>query len=82
MSEEIIDENNVDPNEGKEVSKICTYTITVTKYTDGSQNMLRVNDGYHPLELLGLMDFTSREIVEQMNGNIKPDVIKRQVIVD
>jgi len=43
--------------------------------------MSRKNDGFNPLELIGLADFISWEVREQMLGRIVPDTIKREVVV-
>ena len=69
-------------NSEKKVVFVKTYTITVTHFEDGTQSMERVNDGFNPLELLGISDFIGQEIKEQIQGKIKPDTITRQVVVD
>ena len=61
---------------------IVVKSYTVTHFEDGSQSMKRVNDGFNPLELLGVSDFIGQEIKEQIQGKIKPDTITRQVVVD
>jgi len=55
---------------------------TITQYEDknGHTHLERVNDGFTPIELLGLVLFLKTEIFEQMKGTIKPDVIKRTVV--
>lgn len=61
------------------MEKIKKYTI---KYKIGKeQNTIeRINDGFSAAELLGLLEMTQLEILEQMRGIIKPDIIKRKVI--
>lgn len=59
-----------------------TYTVVVNHFEDGSQGMERRNDGFNPLELIGIADFISMEVREQIMGRIKPDTIKREVVVD
>ena len=51
-------------------------------YEDGTKQMQRTNDGFNPLELLGICNLASIEIREQICGNIKPEVIKRNVITN
>ena len=51
------------------------YTIEY----DGKK-LSRKNDGFHLLELLGLLEKIQLEILQQMAGSIKPEVIKRQVV--
>ena len=66
----------------KKVIKKKVYTIEVKIYSDGTSNMKRTCDGFHFYELLGILDFTRDEILEQIKGTIKPDIIERRVIVD
>ena len=56
------------------------YIITLKEEDNGTTTLHRTNDGFNPLELLGLMELIQSEAIEQMAGKIKPDVIKRQVI--
>jgi hypothetical protein len=58
-----------------------TYTILLVLYEDGSNMMKRTNDGFEPLELMGIVDFIKLEIREQILGNLKVDVIKREKII-
>jgi len=60
--------------------KIQKFTITLEHKENGEKQMSRCNDGFTPLELLGLLDFSAREIIEQMRGVIKPDIVKREII--
>jgi hypothetical protein len=59
--------------------KIKTYTVTL-EYRDEKFSMIRRNDGFDPLELLGLAELISKEVREQMQEVIKPDVITREVV--
>ena len=59
-----------------------TYTFTIEKYEDGCRAMIRHNDGFTALELLGICSMISREIIDQQEGRIKPDIIKRNFIED
>jgi len=45
-------------------------------------NIRRINNGFSSLELLGLCFHTALDIMMQMGGDIKPKVIKRQVVED
>ena len=65
-----------------EIIKINTYTIIEQIYDDGSKRLKRVNDGYEPIYLLGLLEWTQKEIIKQMEGMIKPDIIERNVVED
>ena len=61
--------------------KLKKYTIIVKYYGDKSE-MERKNYGFNPLELLGVLEFSQREIMEQIQGKIQPEVIKRKVVKD
>ena len=56
------------------------YTLEVERKEDGSISMRSTNEGFNPLELLGMLAFKMNETRKQMIGEIKPDVIKRTVI--
>lgn len=57
------------------------YTITLEE-KDEKDVMKRINDGFSPIELIGILEFAQLEILQQMGGVIKPDVIKRKVVVE
>lgn len=61
-------------------TKKKTYIIECFTSKDGVTTMSRKIDGFTPLELLGVLELTRSEILAQMRGEIKPDIIKRQVI--
>jgi len=65
----------------KKVVATKIYTVKVEHFDDGSQNMERRNDGFNPLELIGVADFIALEVREQIMGRLKPDTIKREVVV-
>lgn len=65
----------------KKVVKTKTFTVTLNHYDDGSHSMIRRNDGFEALELLGVADFIALEVREQIIGRIKPDVVKREAVV-
>lgn len=67
--------------EEKKVLVTKTYTVTVQHFDDGTQNMNRRNDGFNAIELIGLADFIALEVREQIMGRLKPDTIKREVVV-
>jgi len=66
----------------RKILKESTYTFKVTHYEDGKIGIRRINDGFDPFALLGILDFTRGEIVQQIKGEFKPDVVKREVVVD
>lgn len=57
------------------------YTVTVQHFEDGTRDMCRRNDGFNPLELIGVADLIALEVREQIMGRLKPDTIKREVVV-
>lgn len=65
----------------KEVLKVKIWTIKLTEYSDGSSILERTNDGFRPHELLGLTEQMKQEILKQIQGKLKPTVIKRKVIL-
>ena len=56
------------------------YTIVVSIDEKGKQTMRRINKGFSAIELLGTLELTKSEILEQIKGTIKPDVINRQIV--
>ncbi len=66
--------------EKKKALKVKKWTVSLTEFTDGTSKMERTNDGFTPLELMGLSDFIKLEVRNQMLGIIKPDIIERKVI--
>ena len=62
----------------EEIKKTKTqiYTIEVITDENGMQEVHRTNDGFNPMELLGMMKFVLMEI----EGSIKPTKITRNVV--
>lgn len=60
---------------------IKTYTIKV-EMTNDKNILTRTNDGFNSYELLGILENLQLDILSQMAGTIKPDIIKREVISD
>ncbi len=58
-----------------------SYTITIEEL-ENSYSMTRTNDGFTPIELLGILEFSQQEILKQMAGELKPEKIKRKVVVE
>ena len=67
--------------EEKKVLVVKKWTITETTFEDGTRKMQRTNDGFNPLELIGITDFISWEVREQILGRIVPDTVKCEVVV-
>lgn len=60
-----------------------SYTISIGK-EDGKWVMTRTNDGFDVLQLMGILDFTSRELQEMISGRVALNIDKvvRQVLAD
>ena len=61
---------------------VVKEVIEIIDYSDGSSVMNRTNDGFCALELLGLLSKTQKDVIEQMEGLIKPTLVNRTLIVD
>lgn len=55
------------------------YFIKVSDVDDKLRER-RLNIGFNPYELMGILEHIQLEILEQMAGKIKPDEIKRTLI--
>jgi hypothetical protein len=60
-----------------------TYTIEVEE-KDGMTTMTRINDGFNALELLGILELTQQDIVNQIKDSEESDidVVKREIVED
>jgi len=56
------------------------YLVVMDKDEQGRNVLRRTNDGFSPIELLGLCSLLQFEIVEQMRGAMRPDEVKREVV--
>jgi len=59
------------------------YTITIED-KDGVKKMTRRNDGFNALELLGILELTQQDIVNQIRDSEESDidVVKREIVED
>jgi hypothetical protein len=64
----------------KQVISKRKWTIEHITFNDGSTALSRINDGFNAFELMGLLELSKDDIINQMKGNVKPEVIKRKVI--
>lgn len=55
------------------------YTIEMTD-DGGFVTISAENDGFTALELIGLFEHRKEDIIRQMRGEIRPDVITRKVV--
>ena len=57
------------------------YTVEHITYNDGTTAMSRINDGFTAFELMGILEYSKDEIINQIKGNINPETVKRKVIL-
>ena len=62
--------------------KNSIYTIERIVAEDGTVTIRRINDGFHSVELLGYLTMAQKDVMDQIQGIFKPDVITRTAIVD
>ena len=69
---------------GKEYDVKATKTYTITrKILEGDHDLLvRRNDGFTSLELMGQLAEIQFEVYEQMKGTLRPSIVKIEVIED
>ena len=56
------------------------YMLVAEENGDDSTKIQSSNDGFQSTELLGILYWKIHDILKQMSGEFKPDVIKRNVI--
>lgn len=65
----------------KESAKENLKKYTIETYEQNGENiMAKCNDGFNAMELLGIMEVSKEDIINQIKGFVKPDIIKRTVI--
>ena len=57
------------------------YTI-VLEEKDGKNTMIRTNDGFNAIELLGILESVQQDIINQMRGAEESEIhfVKRQIV--
>jgi ribosome modulation factor len=58
------------------------YNMKVTATEDGKLNITRNNDGFTAFEILGVLRHSENDVLDQIAGKIKPDLVQRTVVVD
>jgi len=56
------------------------YVIKEERLPDGRLRVTRTCQGFNSFELLGHLTYAISEIIQQMKGIMKPDIIKRRVV--
>ena len=73
--------DKVETTKEKKVTSVKKWVIIQKIFEDGTSQMERTNDGFNSLELIGISDFISWEVREQILGRIVPDTIKRKAVI-
>jgi hypothetical protein len=63
----------------KKIIKKQKWIVEFILYNDGTTEMKRTNVGFNALDLIGVLELSKDDIINQIKGNVKPDVIKRKV---
>ena len=58
-----------------------TFVLTVIYDDDEVLKFNSKNDGFGALELAGIMAWKTNDIYDQLRGSIKPDLVKRELVV-
>ena len=62
--------------EGSKDLKIqAYYTTSYIRYGNGAYECNRTNNGMTPHEIVGLLEDNKLDVLDQMHGRIKPDII-------
>ena len=64
----------------QKIAKENTYSIKHITYEDGSSHLIRENNGFNPFELLGYLEHAQLEIMQEIAGVLKPDVVERKFV--
>lgn len=59
---------------------IKSWTITEEIDDEGVSWIRRVNDGFSVYELLGIAEYTKLDLIEQIQHQINPENVIRQVV--
>ena len=59
---------------------LAKYTIEAYKDEDGQGVVERTNEGFNAFELLGHLMVVQDDILDQIKGLVKPDIVKRKVV--
>ena len=64
----------------KQIIKKKKWVVEHITYNNGTTQLSRTNDGFNPFELIGVLEISKDDIIEQIKGNVKPNVIIRKLI--
>jgi hypothetical protein len=66
--------------EEKKVVRKQSWNITIEHYDDGTCQLIRTNDGFNAIELLGLTTNAQYDIMQQLRGQVQVDNVIRNVV--
>ena len=66
---------NVDVQEGDKL-----HFIRIRTNKDGALEVQRIAHNFSAIELLGYMEQAQLDILEQIRGNIKPEIVERKIL--
>jgi hypothetical protein len=64
------------------VVRKAVYTIEFLVYSDDTTTINRTAENFSAFELIGILELSKEDIVKQIKGEIKPDIVTRKVIVN
>ena len=64
----------------KQIISKRKWIVEHITYNDGTTAISRTNDGFNAYELMGVLELSKDDIINQIKGNVKPEIIKRKVI--
>ena len=73
-------ETEIELFDNRKIVKVKKYEFKIIHYSNGDINFSRENDGFNPIELLGVLTNLQLDIKQQMAGLIKPTYVSRKVI--
>ena len=59
-----------------------TYTLKAEITDDFKFNLESKCDGFNGIEVLGILQLKINDVLNQLAGKVKPDIIKREVMVN
>ena len=67
-------------NNEKTIINKQQWIVEHITYSDGTTELTRTNDGFGALELLGLIEISKDDVIDQIRGKVTPDIINRKFV--
>ena len=64
----------------KQIISKRKWIVEHITYSDGTTAISRKNDGFNSFELMGVLELSKDDIINQIKGIVKPEIVKRKVI--